>query len=282
MLNIVRNEDRLNYQRNLIRDSIILERQNVKQIIPILGRCYLDSARLLELGILDIDHVIKTQTKRLQKVFLINYKRTANYFSNKFYDFLDKRKNIMKVPMIKTMKDEFWREMVLWISSETAKKITMINKTTRDVIKKVIEKGTMSGKSYREIAKDLRKIKGITNPRRAMVIARTETHTALVKSMDVAAKSTKIEMEREWCAVLDERTRGSNAKDKWNHIIADKEVVGQDEPFLATGEPLEFPGDPSGSPGNVISCRCVVLYHTKDNIIEGNPEIQFESVIEGE
>jgi hypothetical protein len=33
-----------------------------------------------------------------------------------------------------------------------------------------------------------------------------------------------------------------------------------DEPFIVSGEELMYPGDPSGSAGNVINCRCAIGY----------------------
>jgi hypothetical protein len=41
-------------------------------------------------------------------------------------------------------------------------------------------------------------------------------------------------------------------------------VVGKDEPFIVMGEQLDYPGDPVGSAGNVINCRCTQIYITED------------------
>jgi len=30
-----------------------------------------------------------------------------------------------------------------------------------------------------------------------------------------------------------------------------------DQPFIVGGEPLSYPGDPTGSAGNIINCRCL-------------------------
>ena len=39
----------------------------------------------------------------------------------------------------------------------------------------------------------------------------------------------------------------------------DSKPIPLDEPFLVDGEELMYPGDPSGSPGNIINCQCVQL-----------------------
>ncbi|MFJ9720012.1 phage minor head protein [Streptomyces sp. NPDC101213] len=56
---------------------------------------------------------------------------------------------------------------------------------------------------------------------------------------------------KRWVAVLDDRTRDA-------HRDADGQEVPLDAPFEVGGETLRFPGDPTGSPGNVINCRCSV------------------------
>lgn len=60
------------------------------------------------------------------------------------------------------------------------------------------------------------------------------------------AKRLGIDMEIEWCATLDERTRMS-------HRELDGERIELGERF---SNGLEYPGDPSGDPGEVYNCRC--------------------------
>lgn len=69
-------------------------------------------------------------------------------------------------------------------------------------------------------------------------------------------------------AVLAAREGGASHK-RWvsrhdskvrpGHAAADGQVVPVDAVFDVDGEYLRFPGDPQGSPGNVINCRCVVV-----------------------
>lgn len=42
------------------------------------------------------------------------------------------------------------------------------------------------------------------------------------------------------------------------HLVANKQVVKVDEPFLVDGEELMYPRDPNGSPGNTINCHCLM------------------------
>lgn len=93
--------------------------------------------------------------------------------------------------------------------------------------------------------------------RRAERIARTELHTARSAAMDKAAgwlADTGATVRKVWISAADERVRPE-------HVAANGQTVGYDEPFIVGGEQLWFPGDrENGSPGNTIQCRCVVNY----------------------
>jgi len=64
---------------------------------------------------------------------------------------------------------------------------------------------------------------------------------------------------KEWLSTDDDRTRGADPKDEFNHLAADGETVDLDAEFTKTGEALQYPGDPAGSAGNIINCRCALL-----------------------
>lgn len=46
-----------------------------------------------------------------------------------------------------------------------------------------------------------------------------------------------------------------------SHLLADGQIRKPHEPFLVNGEELQYPRDPSGSPGNTINCHCLVVPH---------------------
>jgi len=99
-----------------------------------------------------------------------------------------------------------------------------------------------------------------------MMIAQTETHTAMTYGIDEAVNSTGVEFEREWSTAGDQRVRpwpGSKNR-RFNHREADRQKRKQREPFVVSGEKLMTPGDTSlgASAGNVVRCRCIVLYNS--------------------
>ncbi len=61
------------------------------------------------------------------------------------------------------------------------------------------------------------------------------------------------QLKKQWMATHDDRTR-RYPRDAFDHLAADGQVVDVDKPFIVSGEKLMYPGDPAGSPGNVINC----------------------------
>jgi uncharacterized protein with gpF-like domain len=57
---------------------------------------------------------------------------------------------------------------------------------------------------------------------------------------------------KEWLTAGDERVRDM-------HVAADGQITKLDDYFNVGGEYLMYPGDPNGSPENIINCRCVSL-----------------------
>jgi len=88
----------------------------------------------------------------------------------------------------------------------------------------------------------------------ALRIARTETTAASNYAATVSSSVSGVLMDKVWISALDERTR----QGKFNHLEMNQKRVPLDKPFNVSGEKLMFPGDPKGSGGNVINCRCSV------------------------
>ncbi|MEU0770655.1 hypothetical protein [Streptomyces albogriseolus] len=63
---------------------------------------------------------------------------------------------------------------------------------------------------------------------------------------------------KRWVALRDPDTGHFDENVRLAHREADGQEVPLDAPFIVGGESLRYPGDPSGSPGNVINCRCSV------------------------
>ena len=151
-----------------------------------------------------------------------------------------------------------------WMTTIGARKITQITNTTKEDIRRTIEAGVRDGLSERDIAKQIREIAPTKSASRAQTIARTEVHAASQASAQAVAEASGLSMVRVWVSSQGERTRTIADGAAFDHLAADGQTVGMNEPFVIEGingdEELMFPGDPAGSAANVIQCRCAVAF----------------------
>jgi hypothetical protein len=139
-----------------------------------------------------------------------------------------------------------------------SRKITQISKTTRDEVRGIIQSSTEEGLTLYETSRAIIATGARNNLYRSHLIARTETHgSAQFASMETARESGVV-TGKEWIATDDQRTRDDPAA--FDHVSAGGQVVDLSAPFIVSGEELMHPGDPMGSPGNVIMCRCAMTY----------------------
>lgn len=166
--------------------------------------------------------------------------------------------------MAKDYQEDYYEQLVReWLESDVAlSRITFIAATTRLQVRNIISQGITEGLGVDAIARNMRRrFSNLFAGVRAHVIARTETHNAASFAIDAAARASGIqELQREWVAVEDERTRDE-------HADTSGTKVGMDEPFEFNppgGDTyyLMRPGDPSGPPEGTIMCRCAVVFHT--------------------
>src|SRR5690625_2994305 len=118
-------------------------------------------------------------------------------------------------------------------------------------LREQLTQGIIQGKSYRNVAKRIKERMDV-GASKALTIARTENHrirqTASQNAREEAQEAGLI-LKKMWVSSHGDRTREA-------HEDADGQIVDIDQPFEVDGEELMFPGDPSGSPENVINCRC--------------------------
>ena len=119
-----------------------------------------------------------------------------------------------------------------------------------------VTRGILTGRSSHEIAADLLtrvQDMSVTSAIRAARTAVTAAENGGRQASYEKAAAMGIEMEREWMATKDARTRPE-------HGAADGQRVAVDEPFIVGGQRLMTPGDTShGASGwNIYNCRCCV------------------------
>lgn len=128
------------------------------------------------------------------------------------------------------------------------------------VITEQLGEGYAAGESTQQLATRLRDVAGLSTPR-ALNTARTEiARAANAGSFQqmISAGFTDEELEKEWFATEDERTRPA-------HALADEQRVPITQSFHVGGEYLPFPAAPNGRPDNVINCRCTLGFVFSDD-----------------
>lgn len=115
-----------------------------------------------------------------------------------------------------------------------------------------LAEGVRRGESVPALAARVREAADLAAPQ-ASVVARTETVSAFNAASITTARSLGVELEKQWIATNDARTRDS-------HRAADGQRVALGEAFTVGGAGMDHPGDPSGPPEEVVNCRCTVGY----------------------
>ncbi|TDX61938.1 phage Mu protein F like protein [Methylosinus sp. sav-2] len=146
------------------------------------------------------------------------------------------------------------RTVLDWLSHHAAEMVQRVSQSLKRLIRGSLKRGKEANEPPRVLARRMRdETGGEIGQKRAIVIARTETHTATQVGSEAAAQATGLALDKEWGATEDARTRPAHAE-------ADGQTVDKNADFTVGGERLRFPGDPRGSAGNIINCRCVALW----------------------
>jgi HK97 family phage portal protein len=132
-----------------------------------------------------------------------------------------------------------------------------VTDTTYEAIKATLAEGAKAGEDVPALARRIRSVFDDADRVRSVRIARTEVISAFNGSGLEVAKELGGDVVggQEWIAARDDKTRSEHAE-------ADGQIVAIGEKFNVGGEELEYPGDPAGSPWNVVSCRCTAAFVT--------------------
>lgn len=149
--------------------------------------------------------------------------------------------------------DIFEERVLAWLDDYAFSQASDITSSIAELASEILQNAFTEGLGEEETATILQEAIG-GDYSSAARIARTEMHTAANIGSDEAARATGLTIVKEWATTEDGRARQS-------HVDADGQRRPMDEPFDVDGEALDFPGDPKGSAGNIINCRCVALYH---------------------
>lgn len=135
-----------------------------------------------------------------------------------------------------------------YLRQQGLKRVRGINETTRDKLASSIADGIEAGEGTDQLVKRIQQHMPDVQAERAAAIATSEAHTSMqagsFAQMQYGGVRTKT-----WITAGDEDVRDS-------HRDQNGVTVPIDKPFP---NGLMYPGDPSGSPGEIINCRCDLL-----------------------
>lgn len=151
----------------------------------------------------------------------------------------------------------FIRDVINYFNQYLLEKVVLpISRTTQNDILKVLKMAISEGWG---VDKTVRTLKAPDVPKwRSQMIVRTESVRAMNYSQLKAADNKKFEVEKQWIAIEDKRTRVAHT-----HAGVDGE---RRDLYDSYSNGLLFPGDPEGPAEQVINCRCTQGYFLKRDL----------------
>ena len=224
-----------------------------RQYYKVLNKYFKEFANKIEIAYqtrsqIMLDMELRKQADKLKLILTTLYRSVAyafkDYALGRFFS--------------KDFDDDFENQLAEFIALNTGVWVADIDETTRKRLAKVIDNSYNEGLSVEATGVALRNTVIGMGVYRANLISRTEVHRVAGFANEAVAENMNIDgTVKEWVAIQDARTRLS-------HSIAAGQRVPLESDFVVGGERLKYPGDPKGSAGNTINCRCASIYITPD------------------
>ena len=224
-----------------------------RQYYKVLNKYFKEFANKIEISYqtrsqIMLDMELRKQADKLKLILTTLYRSVAyafkDYALGRFFS--------------KDFDDDFENQLAEFIALNTGIWVADIDETTRKRLAKVIDNSYNDGLSVEATGVALRNTVIGMGVYRANLISRTEVHRVAGFANEAVAENMNIDgTVKEWVAIQDARTRLS-------HSIAAGQRVPLESDFVVGGERLKYPGDPKGSAGNTINCRCASIYITPD------------------
>jgi len=169
-----------------------------------------------------------------------------------------------------------------WLADHSSNLVTRIMQEQRDAIRATLEVGFSQGRNPRSVALDIiGRMDSATGRRQGGIVGLTEQMAGYVRNMQNTLennprayfikdqKTGELTMDEALRQAVDENLiQADNIKRVWDatgdsrtradHIAAEGQEVGLNEPFIVGGVRMMHPGDFGAPPSQTINCRCVV------------------------
>src|SRR5947209_18797636 len=130
-------------------------------------------------------------------------------------------------------------------------KLKDVNEITFKELNSSLLEGLRNDEGFTELQARVKAIYQDATERRTPTIAERETTSAFNTGRFLGMKAANVE-KKGWQTADDEKVRPAHAQAETDYAKG----IPIDQPFIVGEEPLMYPGDASGSPGNTINCRC--------------------------
>ena len=142
-----------------------------------------------------------------------------------------------------------------FVRTSIGSRIESVTSHTRRLVRRLTDKFIRDGVSPVDAAIRMEQEWLALSTTRARTIAATEMVTLSGYSQTQGYYATGRELEKIWLTRGDSHVRPLQGG-SFNHVSANKQRVPLDQDFIVSGQRLAYPGDPRGSRGNTIRCRC--------------------------
>ncbi len=142
-------------------------------------------------------------------------------------------------------------ELIAAFLAQRMIKLKEINAITFQSLKSALHAGLENSEAFPGIADRVKRLFQDASRSRAGTIATTETSVAVNTGRFFTMQAANVE-KKGWQTMNDGRVRSAHSRAQEDYA----DGIPLDDPFIVGGEPLMYPGDPSGSADNVINCRC--------------------------
>jgi HK97 family phage portal protein len=196
---------------------------------------------------------IEEYTKDFDKLIQSTHEEVATAFGESTIDSFEKA-GCVNLATKAEENDAFINALNDYLKLYCSDRVTMINETTKTLIKGAIIEGINEGGGRDQIAKKIRDKSKIINTSRSKNIATTEIGMASNWGSHESVKSLGFTSEKKWIASSDERARTAHVE------VMSEDYISIDEKFNVDGDKMEYPCDPAGGASNCCNCRCVTVY----------------------
>jgi len=225
--------------------------------IPLSNITYENARALIELNI-NSDKLTHAYIEVYTSIGLIHGNRIGRGINRELKDY--------EKPLFNRI---FQNSIVDWVRENAGSRITSVLDTVAKKIIELVVQASADNLTIEQMQRFIRDRIGrnILSRYEVTRIARTESTTAANHAALISGETSGIVLEKVWISTQNKRTR-IKPKDQFDHYHMNGVAVEQNEKFILRSkdgivDKMDYPGDTSGSAGDIINCRCSVALRPK-------------------